>query len=150
GVVGIVAPEAPPLLGLVRRLAPALCAGNTVLVVVSERHPLPGLTLGEVLATSDFPAGTVNVVSGIRRELLPWLASHMDVNAVDVTGCTPEETRQGEELAAANVKRVVHGTSNGMTPDAITAVSEMKTVWHPLGVWGRTHEDWHDDCRCRL
>ncbi len=134
GVVGIVAPEEPPLLGLVRRLAPALCAGNTALVVVSEPHPLPGLTLGEVLATSDFPAGSVNVLSGMRRELLPWLASHMDVNAVDVTGCTPEEGRQVEELAAGNVKRVVRGTTNGLTPDAVTAVMEMKTVWHPIGV----------------
>jgi acyl-CoA reductase-like NAD-dependent aldehyde dehydrogenase len=105
-----------------------------VVVVVSEPRPLPGLTLGEVLATSDFPAGSVNVLSGTRRELLPWLASHMDVNAVDVTGCTPEEARQVEELAAGNVKRVVRGASNGLTPDAITAVMEMKTVWHPIGV----------------
>jgi acyl-CoA reductase-like NAD-dependent aldehyde dehydrogenase len=134
GVVGIVAPDAPPLLGVVRRLAPALCGGNAVVVVVSEAHPLPGLTLGEVLATSDFPAGSVNLLSGMRRELLPWLAGHMDVNAVDVTGCTPEESRQVEELAAGNVKRVVRGSQDGLRPDAITAVMEMKTVWHPIGV----------------
>lgn len=134
GVVGIAAPEEPALLGLVRRLAPALCGGNAVVAVTSETHPLPGLTLGEVLATSDFPAGSVNVLSGLRRELLPWLAAHMDVNAIDVTGCTREEARQVEELAASNVKRVVHGSTDGMTPDAITAVMEMKTVWHPIGV----------------
>lgn len=134
GVVGIVAPDEPALLGLVRRAAPALCAGNTVVVVASGPHPLPGLTLGEVLATSDFPAGSVNILSGLRRELLPWLAAHMDVNAIDVTGCTPEEARQAEELAASNVKRVVRGSADGVTPDAITAVMEMKTVWHPIGV----------------
>jgi acyl-CoA reductase-like NAD-dependent aldehyde dehydrogenase len=134
GVVGVVAPEAPALLGLVRRIAPALCAGNTVVAVVSESHPRAGLTLGEVLATSDFPPGSVNVLSGLRRELVPWLAAHMDVNAVDVTGCTPEEARQVEELAAGNVKRVVHAGSDGLSPEAITAVMEMKTVWHPIGV----------------
>jgi acyl-CoA reductase-like NAD-dependent aldehyde dehydrogenase len=134
GVVGIVAPEAPALLGLVRRLAPALCGGNTVVVIVAESHPRVGLTLAEVLATSDFPAGSVNLISGLRRELLPWLAAHMDVNAVDVTGCTPEESRQVEELAAVNVKRVVRGSLDGMSPEAVTALMEMKTVWHPIGV----------------
>jgi len=119
---------------LVRRLAPALCGGNTVVAVVSESHPRVGLTLAEVLATSDFPAGSVNIISGLRRELLPWLAAHMDVNAVDITGCTAEESRQVEELAAVNVKRVVRGSLDGMSPEAVTAMMEMKTVWHPIGV----------------
>src|SRR6202165_3740287 len=107
GVVGIVAPEQPALAGLVRRLAPALCGGNVVVALASEARPLPALTLAEVLATSDFPSGVVNVLSGQRRELLPWLASHMDVNAIDAGGCAPDEVAMVEGAAAGNVKRVV-------------------------------------------
>src|SRR5207249_549765 len=100
GVVGIVAPEEPALAGLVRRIAPALCGGNAVVVLVPESHPLPGLTLAEVLATSDLPGGVVNVLAGYRKELLPWLAAHMDVNAIDVAGCTPAEVASIEKAAA--------------------------------------------------
>src|SRR6266853_1451165 len=92
GVVAIVAPEEAPLSGLVRRLA-------------AESQPLPALTLAEVLATSDFRAGVVNVISGQRKELLPWLAAHMDINAIDTAGCTDDEVKTIEEAAAANVKR---------------------------------------------
>ncbi len=135
GVVGVVAPERPALLGLVRRLAPALCGGNTVVALASESLPLPALTLGEVLATSDFPAGSVNLLSGMRRELLPWLAAHMDVNAIDAAGCGPEELSQIEAAAANNVKRIVKpGPADEMSPYAIIALMEMKTVWHPIGV----------------
>src|ERR1700674_1813734 len=111
GVVGIIAPAAPALAGLVRRLAPALCGGNVVVALAPEARPLPALTLAEVLATSDFPAGVVNVISGQRRELLPWLAAHMDVNAIDAAACTLKELAQVEELAAENVKRVVKTAS---------------------------------------
>src|ERR1700736_6200223 len=107
GVVGIVAPEEPALSGLVRRLAPALCGGNAVVMLAPEKTPLPALTLAEVLATSDLPAGVANVISGFRKELLPWLGSHMDVNAIDVAGCTPAEVTDIERAAADNVKRVV-------------------------------------------
>src|SRR6202521_5356454 len=93
GVVGIVAPEEPALAGLVRRLAPALCGGNVVVALAPELRPLTALTLAEVFATSDFPAGVVNVLSGQRGELLPWLAAHMDVNATHVAGCTPDEVK---------------------------------------------------------
>jgi len=134
GVVGIVAPEEPPLLGLVRRIAPALCGGNVVVALAPETNPVPSLTLAEVLATSDFPAGTVNVLSGLRKELLPWLASHMDVNAVDVAGCTADEMRSVESLAADNVKRVVKNRGDEMSPYLIASFMEMKTVWHPIGV----------------
>ncbi len=134
GVVGIVAPEAPALAGFVRRLAPALCGGNVVVVLAPESRPLPALTLAEVLATSDFPAGVVNVISGQRRELLPWLAGHMDVNAIDVAGCTLEELTEVETLAAENVKRVVKTASGERSPYLITAFMEMKTIWHPIGV----------------
>ncbi len=134
GVVGIVAPEEAPLAGLVRRLAPALCGGNVVVAIASESRPLPALTLAEVLATSDFPAGVVNVVSGLRKELLPWLASHMDVNAIDAAGCTGDEIKAIEESAAGNVKRVIKVAEDEESPYLIAAFMEMKTVWHPIGV----------------
>jgi len=136
GVVGVVAPEEPALAGLVLRIAPALAGGNTVVALASEKAPLAALTLGEVLATSDFPAGVVNVISGFRRELLPWLAAHMDVNAIDASGCTPEQLAAVQEAGAANVKRIVkaNGRRGRLTPQAITDLMEMKTVWHPIGV----------------
>jgi acyl-CoA reductase-like NAD-dependent aldehyde dehydrogenase len=134
GVVGIVAPEEPALAGLVRRLAPALCGGNVVVALAAESQPLPALTLAEVFATSDFPAGVVNVLSGQRGELLPWLAAHMDVNAIDVAGCTADEIKATEAAAADNVKRVIKVTSGEASPYLITAFMEMKTVWHPIGV----------------
>ena len=134
GVVAIVAPEAPPLVGLVRRLAPALCGGNVAVALAPENDPLPALTLAEVLATSDFPAGVVNVISGQRRELLPWLAAHMDVNAIDAAGCTPDEAKTIELAAADNVKRVIKTPSEERSPYLIAAFMEMKTVWHPIGV----------------
>ena len=134
GVVGIVAPEEPTLAGLVRRLAPALCGGNVVVALAPELRPLPALTLAEVFATSDFPAGVVNVLSGQRRELLPWLAAHMDVNAIDVAGCTPEEMVAADAAASDNVKRVIKVAPDEASPYLITAFMEMKTVWHPIGV----------------
>ena len=133
-VVGVVAPEQPALAGLVRRVAPALCGGNAVVVLAPEKTPLPALTLAEVLATSDLPAGVVNVLSGFRKELLPWLAAHMDVNAIDVAGCTADEVTEIEKAAADNVKRVVKVAPDEMSPYLITAFMEMKTVWHPVGV----------------
>ena len=135
GVVGVVAPGGPALDGLVRRLAPVLCGGNTVVALASEETPIPALVFGEVLATSDFPAGVVNVLSGLRSELLPWLASHMDVNAIDCAGCTEEQAAEVERRAAGNVKRVVRLKSRDeLSPYAVTAFMELKTVWHPVGV----------------
>src|ERR1700736_1552293 len=134
GVVGVVAPAGAALAGLVRRVAPALCGGNAVVVLAPESDPLPALTLAEVLATSDLPAGVVNVISGFRKELLAWLAAHMDVNAIDVAGCTLDEVTAIEKAAADNVKRVVKQAAGEMSPYLITAFMEMKTVWHPVGV----------------
>jgi acyl-CoA reductase-like NAD-dependent aldehyde dehydrogenase len=132
GVVGILAPEEPALEGLVSRVAPAIVGGNATVVVASEHHPLAAVELGEVLATSDVPGGVVNILTGQRAELAPWLAAHMDVNAIDVTGAdglAPEL----EMLAAENVKRVVHGTPTQQSPWEIAAFLELKTVWHPIG-----------------
>jgi len=133
GVVAIVAPDDPPLLGLVSRIAPALTGGNAVVALASETQPLSAIELAEAIATSDVPGGVVNLLTGRRAELAPWLASHMDVNAIDVTGA--DGLRGDLELAAAeNVKRVVAGKADGQSLHDISAFLELKTVWHPIGV----------------
>lgn len=131
GVVAIVAPAEPALDGLVARVAPAVVGGNAVVVVASEAHPLAAIELAEAVATSDVPAGVVNVLTGVRSELAPVLASHMDVNAIDVTGADGEVAAL-EALAAENVKRVVRARED-RSPWEIAAFMELKTVWHPIG-----------------
>jgi acyl-CoA reductase-like NAD-dependent aldehyde dehydrogenase len=133
GVVAILAPAEPPLGGLVSRVLPALVAGNAVVAVASEVHPLAAIELAEALATSDLPAGAVNILTGFRDELAPWLAGHMDVNAIDLTGAdgTVEEL---ERLAAENVKRVVRSSPDAESPWEIESFLELKTVWHPIGL----------------
>ncbi|HYZ20013.1 MAG TPA: aldehyde dehydrogenase family protein [Gaiellaceae bacterium] len=133
GVVGIVAPEEPPLEGLVSRVAPAIVGGNAVVVVAAEHSPLPAVELAEVLATSDVPGGVVNVLTGYRDELAPVLAAHMDVNALDLAGADGQ-VEELERLAADNVKRVVHGSPDSQSPWDVAAFLELKTVWHPIGV----------------
>ena len=105
-----------------------------VVALAAESQPLAALTLAEVFATSDLPAGVVNIISGQRKELLPWLASHMDINAIDTAGCTNDEIKAIEESAAGNVKRVIKVSKDEMSPYLIAAFMEMKTVWHPIGV----------------
>jgi acyl-CoA reductase-like NAD-dependent aldehyde dehydrogenase len=139
GVVGIVAPPDQSLLGLVSRLAPAIVSGNTAVLIASEPSPLPAVSLGEVLATSDVPGGVVNILTGFTAELVPWLAGHMDVDAVDATGVPGELRAKVEELAAENVKRVHYGPDvdpfldAAQSPYEVTAFVEYKTVWHPMG-----------------
>jgi acyl-CoA reductase-like NAD-dependent aldehyde dehydrogenase len=133
GVVAILAPDEPALGGLVSRIAPAIVGGNAVVVVASETHPVAAIELAEALATSDLPGGTVNILTGFRDELAPWLAGHMDVNALDLTGV--DGTRaELERLAAENVKRVVRSSADVQTPWEIEAFLEFKTVWHPIGL----------------
>ena len=138
GVVAVLAP-AGPLLGLVSVVAPAIVTGNTVVVVASERYPLPAVTLSEVLATSDVPGGVVNVLTGKVAEIAPWLASHMDVNAIDLTGAPSAELR--DELAVAatgNLKRVVpDAPADWLATPTLTRMLtylETKTVWHPAAM----------------
>ena len=133
GVVGILAPEEPALEGLVSRVAPAIVGGNATVVVASESSPLAAVELGEVLATSDVPGGVVNLLTGHREELAPWLAGHMDVNALDLAGADGQ-VDELERLAAENVKRVVHGKPDRQSPWDIADFLELKTVWHPIGV----------------
>ena len=146
GVVGVVAPETSSLLGLVSRLAPPLVTGNVVVLLASERRPLPAVTLTEVLATSDVPGGVVNVLTGYRKELVPVLAAHADVDALDTWG-VPDELRTETELSAAeDIKRLSRRSTKvaearfdwlddaaAERPEWIAAFLEMKTVWHPIG-----------------
>jgi acyl-CoA reductase-like NAD-dependent aldehyde dehydrogenase len=132
GVVGVIAPEEPPLAGLVSRLAPVIVGGNAAVVIASERRPLSAVTLAEVLATSDVPGGVVNLVTGRKRELAPIVAGHMDVNALDLGGAE-DDVEELERLAAENVKRVVRN-GDGQSPWHAASFLELKTVWHPIGV----------------
>jgi acyl-CoA reductase-like NAD-dependent aldehyde dehydrogenase len=131
GVVAVVAPAEPALDGLVARVVPALVGGNAVVVVASEEHPLAAIELAEAVATSDVPGGVVNVLTGLREELAPTLAAHMDVNAIDVTGADGDAAAL-EMLAAENVKRVVRARED-RSPWEIASFMELKTVWHPIG-----------------
>jgi acyl-CoA reductase-like NAD-dependent aldehyde dehydrogenase len=142
GVVAVLAPQGSSLLGLVSVLAPVVVSGNTAVVVASQQRPLPAVTLAEVLGTSDVPGGVVNVLTGTTAEIAPWLASHMDVNAIDLTGIAGDED-QGRTLevqAAENLKRVMRApdTEPDWTAepglDRLTLFLETKTVWHPVGI----------------
>jgi acyl-CoA reductase-like NAD-dependent aldehyde dehydrogenase len=138
GVVALLAPQDSSLLGFLSVLAPVLCTGNTAVVVASERRPLPAVSLSEVLATSDLPGGVANVLTGFTAELAPWLASHRDVNAIDLTGVAPAERAELQRAAADNVKRVFVPWDDDWSADPgrgrLTAFVETKTVWHPIGV----------------
>jgi len=133
GVVGVVAPDEPPLAGFVSRVAPAIVGGNATVVLASETSPLAAVELAEVLASSDVPGGVVNVLTGNRDELAPVLAGHMDVNALDIGGADGQ-SEELERLAADNVKRVVRGLPDAESPWEIASFLELKTVWHPIGV----------------
>ena len=139
GVVGVVAPSQSSLLGLVSVVAPVIVTGNTAVVLASEERPLPAITLAEVLATSDLPAGVVNLLTGRVAETVPWLASHLDVNALDLAGVAVAELAVEAEVAAAeNLKRVLRPSPEvdwaadpGLS--RLLAFLEAKTVWHPKG-----------------
>ncbi|MGW8483490.1 aldehyde dehydrogenase family protein [Microbacterium sp. NPDC055903] len=130
GVVAIVAPQESALLGLVSVVAPALVAGNTVVVIASERFPLSAISLAEVLATSDVPGGAVNVLTGSPAEITPWLASHADVNALDLAGAGELDWVDYEVAAAETLKRVLPPGAADASPARIGAFTETKTVWH--------------------
>jgi acyl-CoA reductase-like NAD-dependent aldehyde dehydrogenase len=141
GVVAALAPQASSLLGLVAVVAPIVVSGNTVVLVASEQRPLPAITLGEVLATSDLPGGVVNVLTGRTEELAPVLASHLDVNAMDLTGWAGRDVTELERTAAENIKRLIQAEDQEPDwaepphgPRRILAFCETKTVWHPKGL----------------
>jgi acyl-CoA reductase-like NAD-dependent aldehyde dehydrogenase len=140
GVVAVLAPQQSSLLGLVSVLAPVLAGGNTAVVVTSKERPLPAVTLGEVLATSDVPGGVVNLLTGDSAELGPWLAEHADVDGIDLTGAPTGRAMEFEREAAGTIKRVVRppAAEPDWTADPglsrMTPFLETKTVWHPIGV----------------
>lgn len=140
GVVAVLAPQQSSLLGLVSVLAPVLATGNTAVVVTSRERPLPAVTLGEVLATSDVPGGVVNLLTGDAEELGPWLAEHADVDGIDLTGAPAGRAMEFEREAAGTIKRVVRppSTEPDWTGDPgltrMTPFLETKTVWHPIGL----------------
>jgi acyl-CoA reductase-like NAD-dependent aldehyde dehydrogenase len=142
GVVAVIAPQASSLLGLVSVLAPVVVSGNTAVVVAAERRPLPAVTLAEVLSTSDVPGGVVNVLTGFTAEIAPWLASHMDVNAIDLAGIAGDTDlgRALEVSAADNLKRYLRAPAAEPDWTAVPGVErltfflETKTVWHPVGM----------------
>ncbi|MGY6025490.1 aldehyde dehydrogenase family protein [Streptomyces spinosirectus] len=145
GVVVVLAPQDSSFLGLVSVIAPVIATGNTAIVIASEKSPLPALSLGEVLATSDLPGGVVNILSGRTAEIAAPLAAHQDVNAIDLTGAGADDALAKElEIAAAdNLKRVLRPQpvdevdwSADPGTDRMTAFLETKTVWHPTGALG--------------
>lgn len=152
GVVGVIAPDEPPLLALVSLVAPVLCAGNTCVALASESNPVVAAVFAEVCATSDLPPGVVNILTGLREELVPVFASHRDIDALHAAGVSPEHARLLRAGTAENLKRVVvHPDGTGTPPPRARAATdwfddraaaspswiepfvEFKTVWHPMG-----------------
>ena len=133
GVVAVFAAAKPSLLNLVGALASVIVSGNTAIVIASEKYPLPAITFAEILATSDLPAGVVNILTGSSTELAPWVASHMDIDAIDASGLTAKQLKEAQIAGAQNLKRIrVH--SSIKSEPRILSFTETKTVWHPIGI----------------
>ena len=133
GVVAIFAESKPSLLGAVRTLAPVLAGGNSTVLIASEAYPLPAITLGEVLATSDIPAGVVNILTGKTSELYPWVGSHMEIDGVDVAGLSKKQEEEFRLVGADNLKRIARFSAINH-PERILSFMEQKTIWHPIGI----------------
>lgn len=133
GVVAVFAPQKSALLGVVHSLAPVIAAGNSAVLISSEKYPLSAITLSEIMATSDLPSGVVNVLTGFTSELAPWVSSHMDIDGVDASGLTSSQEKELKFAGAENLKRVASFKSEA-SPQRILAFMENKTVWHPIGI----------------
>ena len=133
GVVALFAEGKPSLLGAVRTLAPVLAGGNSAILIASESYPLPAITLGEVIATSDVPGGVVNILTGKASELLPWVGSHMEIDGVDVAGLNKKQEDEIKLVGADNLKRISR-FAPGNHPERILSFMEHKTIWHPIGI----------------
>jgi acyl-CoA reductase-like NAD-dependent aldehyde dehydrogenase len=133
GVVAIFAENKPSLLGVVRTLAPVIASGNSAVLIASESYPLPAITLSEVLATSDLPAGVVNILTGKITELAPWVGSHMEIDGVDVAGLSKKQEEELKLVGADNLKRIFRFSPTN-NPERILSFMEQKTVWHPIGL----------------
>ena len=133
GVIALFAEGKPSLLGAVRTLAPVLAGGNSAILIASESYPLPAITLGEVIATSDVPGGVVNILTGKTSELLPWVASHMEIDGVDVAGLNKKQEDEIKLVGADNLKRISRFAPSNH-PERILSFMEHKTIWHPIGI----------------
>ena len=133
GVVAIFAENKPSLLGVVRTLAPVIASGNSAVLIASESYPLPAITLSEVMATSDVPAGVVNILTGKITELAPWIGSHMEIDGVDVAGLSKKQEEELKLVGADNLKRIFRFSPTNH-PERILSFMEQKTVWHPIGL----------------
>jgi acyl-CoA reductase-like NAD-dependent aldehyde dehydrogenase len=133
GVIGVIADEKESLLGLTRGLAPVIASGNTAVLIASERLPLSAISLAEVMATSDLPAGVVNILTGSKSELIPWLASHMEVDGIDISGADKKLDGEIKRAGAENLKRIYRFEKDASLK-RILSFMEYKTVWHPIGI----------------
>lgn len=133
GVVGVIADEKESLLGLTRGLAPVITSGNTAVLIASERLPLSAISLAEVMATSDLPAGVVNILTGSKSELIPWLASHMEVDGIDLSGADKKLDGEIKKAGTENLKRIYRFEKDASLK-RILSFMEYKTVWHPIGI----------------
>jgi acyl-CoA reductase-like NAD-dependent aldehyde dehydrogenase len=133
GVVGVIADEKESLLGLTRGLAPVITSGNTAVLIASERLPLSAISLAEVMATSDLPAGVVNILTGSKNELIPWLASHMEIDGIDISGADKKLDGEIKKAGTENLKRI-YRFDNEASLKRILSFMEYKTVWHPIGI----------------
>ena len=133
GVIALFAEGKPSLLGAVRTLAPVLAGGNSAILIASDSYPLPAITLGEVIATSDVPGGVVNILTGKASELLPWVGSHMEIDGVDVAGLNKKQEDEIKLVGADNLKRISR-FAPGNHPERILSFMEHKTIWHPIGI----------------
>ncbi len=133
GVVGVIADEKESLLGLTRGLAPIITSGNTAVLIASERLPLSAISLAEVMATSDLPAGVVNILTGSKSELIPWLASHMEVDGIDLSGADKKLDGEIKKAGTENLKRIYRFEKDASLK-RILSFMEYKTVWHPIGI----------------
>lgn len=133
GVVGVIADEKESLLGLTRGLAPVITSGNTAVLIASEKLPLSAISLAEVIATSDLPAGVVNILTGSKSELIPWLASHMDVDGIDISGVDKKLDGEIRKAGTENLKRIYRFEKEASLK-RILSFMEYKTVWHPIGI----------------
>ena len=132
GVIAAIAPETPSLLGLIDSIAPIIVGGNTVVVLASTKAPLSAMSFAEVIATSDVPAGVINILTGKKDEITPWMASHMDIDGLDISGLGAKKHADVKSAGTANLKRIY--SFKGADPGRILAFMENKTVWHPIGL----------------
>jgi len=132
GVIAAIAPEVPSLLGLIDAIAPIIVGGNTVVVLASTKAPLSAMSFAEVIATSDIPAGVINILSGKKDEIAPWMASHMDIDGFDISALAAKSHGAIRIAGAENLKRIYSFKS--ADPGRILAFLENKTVWHPIGL----------------